>query len=118
MTAPESREDLDTALAEVLEVLRNAMPQLPPMPRLGNTPCAGRAPMWDDRVEGESSDDRIERLTAARNICRRCPVRLGCDAEAQASPYTEGMWAGFGYYDEFVDLDELWLATNLQPRTA
>lgn len=92
-------------------------PQLPRMPQLGVTPCSGLAPMWDDEIDGELPDDRIRRLAAARAICRRCPVRIECDTEAQASPYTEGMWAGFGYYDEFVDLDEALSATNLQPRT-
>lgn len=89
---------------ELLQLLRfisgEAGPQLPRMPRLGMTPCVGRAPMWDDRVDGETPEERVRRLEAARNVCRRCPVRLACDAEAHASPYTEGVWAGFFHLEE------------------
>ncbi|ORI15787.1 hypothetical protein BJI47_01450 [Rhodococcus sp. 1168] len=71
--------------------------------------------MWDDHVDGEAPADRTVRLDAARRICRSCPVRLACDVEAQISPYTEGIWAGFHYLDATTDEEETVTASQPLP---
>ncbi|WP_032405182.1 WhiB family transcriptional regulator [Rhodococcoides fascians] len=76
------------------------------MPQLNNTLCAGKAPMWDGRIDGESVTDRAQRLDAARRICQRCPARHDCAVEAEASPYTEGIWAARDYLHEEVDVTD------------
>lgn len=39
--------------------------------------------LWDDRVDGESDEQREERHTKGKDVCRNeCPVREKCAAEA------------------------------------
>ncbi|MFC9833189.1 WhiB family transcriptional regulator [Rhodococcus sp. NPDC127530] len=73
--------------------------QLPPLlealvnPDLEGAACAGRAPWFDDAIDGESDEDRADRLDAARRVCRGCPVRAACHSAA-AEHVSTGVWAG------------------------
>jgi WhiB family redox-sensing transcriptional regulator len=74
-------------------------PSTPPLigglvdPRLTGAACRGRAPWFDDYVEGESIGARSERLAAAERICIGCPVRSACHTAAGEHQAT-GVWAG------------------------
>ncbi|WKW97318.1 WhiB family transcriptional regulator [Rhodococcus aetherivorans] len=63
-------------------------------PRLTGARCAGRAPMFDAEVPGESAEDRAARLAAAAAICRGCPVVGPCRTAALEQDHPAGMWAG------------------------
>lgn len=62
-------------------------------PRLEGALCAGKAPMFDDQIEGETDEDRNHRLGAAARICRACPVRTACNTAA-AEHQAVGLWSG------------------------
>ncbi|WP_395704747.1 WhiB family transcriptional regulator [Rhodococcus ruber] len=63
-------------------------------PRLTGAACAGRAPMFDDELFGETTENRSARLTAAARICRGCPVRSACRTAVLEQDRPVGMWAG------------------------
>lgn len=63
-------------------------------PRLTGAACAGRAPLFDDQLDGEYDDDREYRLGAAARICRGCPVLALCGTAANEHP-ARGVW-GWG----------------------
>ncbi|WML63202.1 WhiB family transcriptional regulator [Rhodococcus sp. AH-ZY2] len=62
-------------------------------PRLEGARCAGKAPLFDDELPGETTEARSERLAYAANICRGCPVRTACYA-ASLEHDAAGLWAG------------------------
>lgn len=62
-------------------------------PRLVGAECAGRAPLFDDQVDGETDDDREYRLGAAARVCQRCPVLALCATASNEHP-ARGVWAG------------------------
>lgn len=62
-------------------------------PRLEGAACAGRAPWFDEFVDGETTTARTARLDAARTICGTCPVRIAC-ATAATEHQSTGIWAG------------------------
>ncbi|MFC9549835.1 WhiB family transcriptional regulator [Rhodococcus sp. NPDC056960] len=61
--------------------------------RLEGAACRGRAPLFDDRVDGETDQDRILRHRYAVNICSHCPVIRACQAAAD-DHHSEGIWSG------------------------
>jgi len=67
-------------------------------PSLPGAACTKMAPMFDDRIDGESAEDRERRQQEARRVCQGCPVRAGCltrriELERAHEPVT-GIWAG------------------------
>lgn len=62
-------------------------------PRLHGAACTGRAPWWDESIDGETPEDRRDRHDAARRICRGCPVQGACHDAATEHDAT-GLWAG------------------------
>ena len=79
---------------------KSRLPQIPAQfaglvdPRLTGARCAGRAPMFDDEVFGETTENRSARLAAAARICRGCPVLSVCRTAAREQDRPTGMWAG------------------------
>lgn len=62
---------------------------------LDGAACAGRAPLFDLDVDGESSDERDERHETAQRICRTCSVLNACRSTITTlPPRTDGVWAG------------------------
>ncbi|MFD4368980.1 WhiB family transcriptional regulator [Rhodococcus sp. NPDC058521] len=61
--------------------------------RLTGASCAGRAPLFDDQLDGESDAQRHVRLTKAAEVCHTCPVRIAC-ATAALEHQATGLWAG------------------------
>ena len=55
-------------------------------PDLPEAACAGRAPLFDGDIPGETDDDRDYRLGRAAELCDGCPVRAGCASAAAAMP--------------------------------
>lgn len=57
--------------------------------------CAGRSPLFDLEVVGESSDERDERLAAARAVCSACAALEPCRAIRDNPPSgLVGVWGG------------------------
>ncbi len=68
---------------------------LAPVDGLIGAACAGRAPLFDADIDGESSDERDERHETALRICRTCSVLNACMSTiATLPPRTDGVWAG------------------------
>ncbi|WKX00715.1 WhiB family transcriptional regulator [Rhodococcus aetherivorans] len=63
-------------------------------PRLTGAACAGRAPLFDEHIDGELELDRHARLDAARHICHGCPVQSACRVAALEQHHPAGVWAG------------------------
>ncbi|MBD8057230.1 WhiB family transcriptional regulator [Rhodococcus ruber] len=63
-------------------------------PRLTGAACGGRAPLFDDELSGETTENRSVRLAAAARICSGCPVRSACRTAAREQDHPTGMWAG------------------------
>lgn len=63
-------------------------------PRLAGAKCAGRAPLFDDELPGETGEDRSDRLAYATSICRTCPVQSACRTAAAELDNPTGVWAG------------------------
>ncbi|MHD0278842.1 WhiB family transcriptional regulator [Rhodococcus aetherivorans] len=63
-------------------------------PRLTGAACAGRAPLFDEHIDGELELDRHARLDAARHICHGCRVQSACRAAALEQDHPAGVWAG------------------------
>jgi len=62
---------------------------------LDGAACAGRAPLFDADIDGESSDERDDRHETAQRICRSCSVLDACRSTiATLPPRTDGVWAG------------------------
>ncbi|YCN53424.1 WhiB family transcriptional regulator [Rhodococcus erythropolis] len=62
-------------------------------PTLSGAACTGRAPLFDDDIDGESVEHREARHHTAAAICRHCPVQPQCRAAA-GDHYALGVWAG------------------------
>ena len=79
---------------------KSRLPQIPDRlaalvdPRLTGAACAGRAPMFDDELFGETAENRSARLAHAANLCRGCPVRSACRTAAREQDHPTGIWAG------------------------
>ncbi|MBF6082893.1 WhiB family transcriptional regulator [Nocardia cyriacigeorgica] len=65
--------------------------------RLVGAACAGHAPLFDLDLPGETDTERAHRHQAAARICRRCPVRDACRANAHQQHQPAGIWAGHVY---------------------
>lgn len=56
--------------------------------------CAGRAPLFDAQLEGETEQQRDARHARAIAVCQGCPARPECEAEvADREPGYRGVWA-------------------------
>ncbi|MHA6628148.1 WhiB family transcriptional regulator [Pseudonocardia sichuanensis] len=64
-------------------------------PSLPAAACAGRAPLFDLEVDGESDEQRTARHEQARAICRTCAARAQCAAviSDHLAPIA-GVWSG------------------------
>lgn len=64
-------------------------------PSLDGAACAGRAPLFDARAEGESRLDYLVRYSKAARICHTCPVLVACNqAVLESKPgQCTGIWA-------------------------
>lgn len=62
-------------------------------PTLSGAACAGRAPLFDDEIDGETAEHREARHHIATSICRSCPVQPECRAAA-SEHHALGIWAG------------------------
>jgi len=64
-------------------------------PALEGAACAGKAPLFDVRADGESRESYMRRYREARGICRSCPVLERCDQAATDAPPGQctGIWA-------------------------
>lgn len=63
-------------------------------PRLEGARCAGRSPLFDTEIDGESAESRSARLTWARGQCTACPVASACRTAAVEQDAPHGLWAG------------------------
>lgn len=61
--------------------------------RLVGAACSGAAPVFDDHVDGESTDDRAQRHATAIALCECCSVADAC-ATAAGEHTAIGIWAG------------------------
>jgi WhiB family redox-sensing transcriptional regulator len=57
--------------------------------------CRGRDSAQFFHPDGERGASRGRRETAAKNVCRACPVRAECAAQALATREPYGVWGGF-----------------------
>lgn len=64
-------------------------------PALPGAACAGRAPLFDDVLPGETPDARQERHRLAARTCRACPALAVCrDRLPRLPARTSGVYAG------------------------
>jgi len=47
-------------------------------PSLPQAACRQRAPLFDDRHDGESVEQQRQRLDAARGVCQGCRAQAAC----------------------------------------
>lgn len=62
-----------------------------------NPPCVGRAQLFEPyTLSGESLSERSQRLSAAREVCLRCPLlnKAECIIIAKRQELTRGVWGG------------------------
>jgi WhiB family redox-sensing transcriptional regulator len=57
--------------------------------------CRGRDSAQFFHPDGERGSSRGRRESAAKQVCRNCPVRAECAAHALATHETYGVWGGF-----------------------
>ncbi len=57
--------------------------------------CRGRDSAQFFHPDGERGASRGRREAAAKNVCRACPVRGECAAQALSSREPYGVWGGF-----------------------
>jgi WhiB family redox-sensing transcriptional regulator len=57
--------------------------------------CRGRDSAQFFHPDGERGASRGRRETAAKNVCRACPVRAECAAQALSTREPYGVWGGF-----------------------
>ena len=64
-------------------------------PSLKGAACAGWAPLFDARADGESRHSYMRRYREAVVVCRTCPVLERCDQAATDAPPGQctGIWA-------------------------
>lgn len=63
-------------------------------PRLEGARCAGRSPLFDTDIDGETAEARSSRLMWARGQCNACPVASACRTAAAEQDAPHGLWAG------------------------
>lgn len=65
-------------------------------PRLHGAACAGKAPLFDSDVEGETRAHKEYRLHVAARTCCTCPVLTACADAVTELPAThrQGIWSG------------------------
>lgn len=68
-------------------------------PSMRGAVCAGKSPMFDAPLPGETAEVFEARAHAAVSLCRRCPVATDCHTAAMAIPakHRRGIWAGVAY---------------------
>jgi Transcription factor WhiB len=61
-----------------------------------NPACVDRPALFfgPDSFEDEPAAEHVARVTAARDVCTPCPVRLACLAYALKTCPENGVWAG------------------------
>ncbi|MBD8505531.1 hypothetical protein HT102_03370 [Hoyosella sp. G463] len=47
-------------------------------PAMPHAQCRGRAPLFDSHIDGETSEQRLNRHTQARKLCQQCDHRIEC----------------------------------------
>lgn len=57
--------------------------------------CRGRDSAQFFHPDGERGSSRDRREALAKSLCRRCPVRAECAAQALATREPYGVWGGF-----------------------
>jgi WhiB family redox-sensing transcriptional regulator len=57
--------------------------------------CRGRDSAQFFHPDGERGASRGRRESAAKNVCRACPVRAECAAQALTTREPYGVWGGF-----------------------
>lgn len=74
---------------------RHVISQMVSGPSLAGAACAGKAPLFDARAEGESQALYLRRYRKAAGICRTCPVLDACDQAVNDSApgQRSGIWA-------------------------
>lgn len=67
-----------------------------PGPDLSLAACKGATePLWDDRLAGETDDQRDARHGRAKAYCARCPELMAClEARRDDSTLPPGVWGG------------------------
>lgn len=68
-------------------------------PSLSGAACAGMAPLFDARGEGEPRARYLNRVRKAASICETCPVLANCrEAVLSSKPSRRtGIWAGLRF---------------------
>lgn len=56
-------------------------------PSLPEAACRQRAPLFDDRHDGESAERQRQRLDAARDLCQGCQAQTACRTAPRDSRY-------------------------------
>jgi WhiB family redox-sensing transcriptional regulator len=74
--------------------------------RLGS--CRGRDSAQFFHPDGERGASRGRREAAAKNVCRACPVRAECAAQALSTREPYGVWGGFTESERLRLLDIGW----------
>lgn len=70
--------------------------------------CRGRDSAQFFHPEGERGSSRGRRESAAKQVCRRCPVRPECAAHALATQEPYGVWGGFTEHERLLLLRMGW----------
>ena len=68
-------------------------PPLPIGPALPGAACKAKAPLFDNRVDKETADQRDQRHADAIELCLSCPVFNQC----KPGPDDDGIWRGTLY---------------------
>jgi WhiB family redox-sensing transcriptional regulator len=80
--------------------------------------CRGRDSAQFFHPDGERGASRNRREATAKQLCRRCPVRAQCAAQALASREPYGVWGGFTETERLRLLAVGWEDTADRPRNA
>jgi WhiB family transcriptional regulator, redox-sensing transcriptional regulator len=70
--------------------------------------CRGRDSAQFFHPDGERGASRGRREDAAKQVCRRCPVRAECAAHALATREPYGVWGGFTEHERTMLQDLGW----------
>jgi WhiB family transcriptional regulator, redox-sensing transcriptional regulator len=69
--------------------------------------CGGVANLFY-KSDFDSDEQTRHRVTEAKAVCKRCPVRPQCAAHALAAPEPYGIWGGFTESERLVLLKMDW----------
>lgn len=74
---------------------RHVISQMVSGPSLAGAACAGKAPLFDARAEGEPQALYLRRYRTAAAICRTCPALDACNEAVRESEPGQctGIWA-------------------------